>query len=147
MSLSLYRITLSHCLQLSHILRLTTPAATQHSNVTLKDCKMALRPPIVSCIRHHLVGLNGIPMLPSRSYNEARGQLPALPPTVHRHHKPAMMAYGYGVLTAYQIALWICFRIKEHRTVGSGRMEKQQFGLFIADSEKPELGLLLSNSQ
>lgn len=111
---------------------------------------MALPLPIVNCIRRHSVGLHGIPMLPGRSHSEARGRLPALPPTGSQtsgQGEPAVLAYGYGGLTAYQIALWICSRIKEHRIVGSGRMENQQFGLFIADSEKRELGLLLPNSQ
>lgn len=42
-----------------------------------------------------------------------------------------------------QRALWICFRVKEHRRVGSGRTENQHPGVFIAVSKKGELGLLL----
>lgn len=80
-----------------------------------------------------------MPMLPSRSHSEARWQLPALLPTGSQElgqGQPAMTGNGCSMLTAYQIALWICFWIKEHRIVESGRMESQQFGLFIVDSEK-----------
>lgn len=41
-----------------------------------------------------------------------------------------MVGYGYSVVTVYQMALWVCVRIKEH-TVGAGRMEKQQLGFAL----------------
>ena len=48
-----------------------------------------------------------------------------------------MIRYGYSVVTVYQMALWVCVRIKEH-IVGAGRMEKQHLGfaLMIQRREK-----------
>lgn len=44
-------------------------------------------------------------LLPKGSQESGRGE-------------SAMTGYGHGTLTACQIALWICFRINEHRLVG-----------------------------
>lgn len=51
--------------------------------------------------------------------------------------EPTVIGYGYSVVTVYQMALWVCVRIKEH-TVGAGRIEKQQLGfaLLIQRREK-----------
>lgn len=71
-------------------------------------------------------------MLPSRSHSEASGQPLAPLPTGSQESgqgEPALTGCGCGVRTVCQIALWICFRVKEHGIVGSGRVEKQQFGL------------------
>lgn len=107
---------------------------TQQPN-TQRLCKMALSL-LISKLRLH-----GIPKIPSLSHCETSRNLSAPLVPIDSQElgqgEPAVIGYGYSVMTVYQMALWVCVRIKEH-TVGVGRMEKQQLGfaLLIQRREK-----------